>query len=82
MRTDGSGGDYLKIPGGGSLHPASHETVDQNLHYIRQDGKVVFKYAVKCMADISEDILIKNNILDIANHLLSKFIFQYLSSLK
>jgi len=62
LRTDGSGGDYLKISGGGSLHPASHETVDQNLHYIKQDGKVVFKYAVKGMADISEEILIKNNI--------------------
>ena len=62
LRTDGSGGDYLKIPGGGSLHPASHETVDQKLHYIKQDGKVVFKYAVKGMADISDDILIKNNI--------------------
>ena len=62
LRTDGSGRDYLKIPGGGSLHPASHDTIDQNLHYIRQDGKIVFKYAVKGMADISEEILIKNNI--------------------
>ena len=62
LRTDGSGGEYLKIPGGGSLHPASHETVDQHLHYITQDGKVVFKSAVKGMADISEEILIKNNV--------------------
>ena len=62
LRTDGSGSDYLKIPGGGSLHPASYETVDQHLHYIRQDGQVVFKYAIKGMADISEEILKKNNI--------------------
>ena len=62
LRTDGSGSDYLKIPGGGSLHPASYETVDKHLHYIRQDGQVVFKYAIKGMADISEEILIKNNI--------------------
>ncbi len=62
LRTDGSGSDYLKIPGGGSLHPASYETVDKRLHYIRQDGQVVFKYAIKGMADISEEILIKNNI--------------------
>ena len=62
LRTDGSGSDYLKIPGGGSLHPASYETVDQHLHYIRQDGQVVFKYAIKGMADISDEILKKNNI--------------------
>ena len=62
LRTDGSGSDYLKIPGGGSLYPASYETVDQHLHYIRQDGQVVFKYAIKGMADISEEILKKNNI--------------------
>ena len=62
LRTDGSGSDYLKIPGGGSLHPASYETVDQHLHYIRQDGQVVFKYAIKGMAEISEEILKKNNI--------------------
>ena len=62
LRTDGSGSDYLKIPGGGSLHPASYETVDKHLHYIRQDGQVVFKYAIKGMADISEEILKKNNI--------------------
>ena len=62
LRTDGSGSDYLKIPGGGSLHPASYETVDKHLHYIRQDGQVVFKYAIKGMADISEEILINNNI--------------------
>ena len=62
LRTDGSGGDYLKIPGGGSLHPASHDTVDKKLHYITQDGRVVFKFAVKGMADVSAQILEKNDI--------------------
>ena len=62
LRTDGSGGDYLKIPGGGSLHPASHDTVDKKLHYITQDGRVVFKFAVKGMADVSAQILEQNGI--------------------
>ena len=62
LRTDGSGGDYLKIPGGGSLHPASHDTVDKKLHYITQDGRVVFKFAVKGMADVSEKIMAQNNL--------------------
>ena len=62
LRTDGSGGDYLKIPGGGSLHPASHDTVDKRLHYITQDGRTVFKFAVKGMADISTQILENNGI--------------------
>jgi len=61
LRSDGSGGDYLKIPGGGSLHPASHDTVNKKLHYITQDGRVVFKFAVKGMADVIVDILKKNN---------------------
>ena len=62
LRIDGSGGDYLKIPGGGSLHPASHDTVDKRLHYITQDGRVVFKFAVKGMADVSAQILENNGI--------------------
>ena len=62
LRIDGSGGDYLKIPGGGSLHPASHDTVDKRLHYITQDGRVVFKFAVKGMADVSAQILENNDI--------------------
>ena len=43
---DGSGGDFLKMPAGGSRMPASHETVDQRLHYVHQEGQQVFKYAV------------------------------------
>jgi 3-oxoacyl-[acyl-carrier-protein] synthase-3 len=53
---DGSGAPYLHMPAGGSLRPASHETVDQRLHYIRQQGAHVFKYA-----DASEQILLRND---------------------
>ena len=62
LKIDGSGGEYLKLEGGGSLHPASHETVDKKLHYVTQDGKAVFKYAVKGMADISYDVASRNNL--------------------
>lgn len=62
MRIDGSGGDYLKMPGGGSLHGTSHETVDKKMHYIVQDGKTVYKFAVKGMADVSAKILDRNGI--------------------
>jgi len=50
------------MPGGGSLHPASHETVDQKMHYIHQDGQQVFKYAVKKMSEMTERVLHKNNL--------------------
>jgi 3-oxoacyl-[acyl-carrier-protein] synthase-3 len=59
---EGIGGQYLYKPGGGSLHPASHETVDQKMHYIHQDGKNVFKYAVTKMAEVTETVLKKNNL--------------------
>lgn len=59
---DGGGGKFLYMPGGGSLNPASHETVDQKMHYIHQDGQQVFKYAVKKMAEMTERILEKNNL--------------------
>ncbi|MFC1565792.1 beta-ketoacyl-ACP synthase III [Candidatus Neomarinimicrobiota bacterium] len=58
---DGAGGDSLIIPGGGSLHPASADTIKKKMHYVHQDGKTVFKFAVKGMADISSKILIRNN---------------------
>ena len=48
------------MPGGGSLNPATHETVDQKMHYIHQDGQQVFKYAVKKMAEMTERVLAKN----------------------
>ncbi len=59
-QVEGAGGQYLYMPGGGSLHPASHETVDQKMHYIHQDGQQVFKYAVKKMAEMTERVLEKN----------------------
>ena len=59
---EGMGGQYLYMPGGGSLNPASHETVDQKMHYIHQDGQQVFKYAVKKMAEMTERVLEKNGL--------------------
>jgi len=59
---EGAGGQYLNMPGGGSLHPASHETVDQKMHCIHQDGQQVFKYAVKKMAEMTERLLQKNQL--------------------
>jgi 3-oxoacyl-[acyl-carrier-protein] synthase-3 len=61
-QVEGMGGQFLYMPGGGSLHPASHETVDQKMHYIHQDGKNVFKYAVKKMAEMTDRVLQKNGL--------------------
>jgi 3-oxoacyl-[acyl-carrier-protein] synthase-3 len=57
---DGSGGKNLYMPGGGSLHPSSHETVDQKMHYIHQEGAQVFKYAVRRMAELACEMLERN----------------------
>jgi 3-oxoacyl-[acyl-carrier-protein] synthase-3 len=59
---DGSGGCYLNMPAGGSARPASHETVDQRLHYVRQDGPHVFKYAVRKFAEASQTVLERNGL--------------------
>lgn len=59
---EGAGGQFLSMPGGGSLHPASHETVEKKMHYIHQDGQQVFKYAVKKMAEMTERVLHKNGL--------------------
>lgn len=59
---DGSGIKYLNVPAGGSLMPASHETVDKKKHCIYQAGKKIFKYAVTEMADISIEIMKKNKL--------------------
>ena len=59
---EGAGGQYLKMPAGGSLNPASHETVDNKMHYIHQDGQQVFKYAVKKMAEMTERVLRRNQL--------------------
>ena len=62
LKSDGSGGEFLKMKAGGSLHPASHETVNAREHFVYQDGQPVFKKAVKSMADVSEEIMKKNNL--------------------
>ena len=59
---DGSGGDALCMPAGGSRMPASHETVDQRLHYVKQDGQTVFKFAVRNTGAICERLLKRNNL--------------------
>ncbi len=59
---DGSGGGSLYMPGGGSLNPATHETVDQKMHYVHQDGGAVFKFAVRKMAELCDQILKRNNL--------------------
>jgi 3-oxoacyl-[acyl-carrier-protein] synthase-3 len=59
---DGSGGRSLFMPGGGSLHPASHETVDKKMHFVQQDGQAVFKYAVRKMGDVCERLLARNGV--------------------
>ena len=62
LKVDGSGQEALHMKGGGSLNPPSHETVDKKMHYLYQDGKAVYKVAVKGMADISYEIMKKNNL--------------------
>ena len=53
LRCDGSGGRHLYMPGGGSLHPATHETIDKKMHYVHQDGRNVYKFALRWMVDVS-----------------------------
>jgi 3-oxoacyl-[acyl-carrier-protein] synthase-3 len=62
LRVDGKGKDTLNMLGGGSLNPASSETIDKKMHYIYQDGKAVFKVAVKGMADVSVELMQKSNL--------------------
>ena len=57
---DGSGGQFLYMPGGGSLHPPTHETVEKRMHYVHQEGSQVFKYAVRRMAEMAVDLLERN----------------------
>jgi 3-oxoacyl-[acyl-carrier-protein] synthase-3 len=57
---DGSGGPFLYMPGGGSLHPPTHETVDKNMHVVHQEGSQVFKYAVRRMAEQATALLERN----------------------
>ncbi|MGK0379578.1 MAG: 3-oxoacyl-[acyl-carrier-protein] synthase-3 [Patiriisocius sp.] len=62
LRSDGAGRQSLKIDAGGSILPASKETVENKQHYVFQDGKTVFKFAVTNMADVSEEVMKRNNL--------------------
>ncbi len=62
MKVDGTGGKHLYMKAGGSLIPSCHESVDNDWHYVYQNGKFVFKDAVKGMADVSVEIMEKNNL--------------------
>jgi len=62
LRSDGAGMEFLHMKAGGSAKPASHDTIDAKEHYIFQDGQPVFKAAVKSMADVSEEIMQRNNL--------------------
>jgi len=59
---DGSGGDYLCMPAGGSRKPATHESIEARLHYVHQDGRQVFRYAVSKMHEICRTLLDRNNL--------------------
>jgi 3-oxoacyl-[acyl-carrier-protein] synthase-3 len=59
---DGSGGQYLRMPAGGSRQPASHETVDQRLHFVHQEGSQVFTYASRHMFEVCKELLERNQL--------------------
>ena len=62
LRSDGSGRQYLHQKAGGSVKPPTHETIDAREHYVYQDGKVVFKFAVTNMADVTQQVIERNNL--------------------
>ncbi|MDA8886467.1 ketoacyl-ACP synthase III [Bacteroidia bacterium] len=62
LKSDGSGRAYLHQVAGGSMNPATHETIDNKLHYVFQEGKTVFKFAVTNMAEVSRAIMDRNNL--------------------
>ena len=62
MKVDGEGGKFLYMPAGGSLNPATKQTVQENMHYVKQDGASVFKHAVKGMTDIALELMNNNNL--------------------
>lgn len=62
LRTDGSGREFLMQPAGGSANPATVETVENKMHFVKQEGLSVFKFAVTKMADVSAEIMEKNNL--------------------
>ncbi len=59
---DGSGGQFLYMPGGGSLHPASRDTVEKKMHYVHQDGQQVFKFAVRKQTELCSKLLERNGL--------------------
>lgn len=62
LRTDGTGLKHLHMKGGGSAYPSSHETVDNRMHYVYQEGRAVFKYAVSYMADVAAELAERNGL--------------------
>jgi 3-oxoacyl-[acyl-carrier-protein] synthase-3 len=62
LHADGAGGQFLNMRAGGSANPASHETIDQKMHFVHQEGQAVFKHAVVNMAEVSARIMEKNNL--------------------
>ena len=62
LKSDGAGAQYLHMKAGGSLMPPSHETIDKRLHYVHQEGQAVFKHAVYNMAEVSAEIMKRNNL--------------------
>jgi len=62
LRSDGSGREFLKQPAGGSLNPPTHQSIDERLHYVHQEGKTVFKFAVTNMADVSYEVMERNGL--------------------
>jgi 3-oxoacyl-[acyl-carrier-protein] synthase-3 len=62
LRSDGSGRQYLIQPAGGSANPPTHQTVEDRMHFVKQEGKAVFKFAVTNMAEVSAEIMEKNNL--------------------
>lgn len=64
LHADGNGASSLHMKAGGSLKPASHETVENKMHFVYQEGQTVFKHAVYNMAEVSAEIMVKNNLTD------------------
>jgi 3-oxoacyl-[acyl-carrier-protein] synthase-3 len=62
LQSDGAGRQYLYLPAGGSASPSSHETVENRMHFVKQEGKQVFKFAVTNMAEVSAQIMERNNL--------------------
>lgn len=62
LKSDGSGGQYLRQTAGGSLNPATHETIDNSEHYLFQEGQQVFKFAVTNMANVAAEVMERNNL--------------------